>query len=418
MRWFSLLILLLAVSVYAQTGESFVVGSVNSNEVYAGEPIIYTLRIHLLGEVSDSQIIMPSLVGFGHSSLRIEPSAASEVFGTDLYTIVEQNYLLFPLRIGTITIEPFQVQVPETPFQSAITISTDSVTVNVRALPPEAPEGFRNAIGQYEIEASASPTELRSGDAFTFRITVSGSGNLEQILAPEITLPQGWRIFEDESSLIQDSLLFGSKSFDWTVFPIGEGAVEIPSVSFTYFNPQNEAYETRRTSPITLTLRPGVAVPVPEIPDRVAILAPQTALMPPQLALEPYPPLWFWGTWLFPPALSLAIWMLRRPRMQKSEPQAKRMSSSRALQVFRRQLKTAQTLEAKAAYELIENALNNYMSARNLDINRLPIPLKGEFASCIDEASSGRFAPIKQADVIELIRRSLAVVTAIEKEKA
>src|SRR5690348_15550573 len=128
MRWFSLFILLLAASVYAQSGESFVVGSVNDNEVYVGEPIIYTLRIHLLGEGTDSQIIAPSLVGFGRSSFDIDPSVASEVFGTDLYTIIDQNYLFFPLRIGTITIEPFQVQVPETPFQPQITISTEPVT--------------------------------------------------------------------------------------------------------------------------------------------------------------------------------------------------------------------------------------------------------------------------------------------------
>src|SRR5688572_4251785 len=103
MRWFSLFIVLLAVSVYAQTDESFVVGSVNSNEVYVGEPIIYTLRIHLLGEGTNGEVILPSLAGFGHSSMQIEPTVASEVFGTNIYTIIEQNYLLFPLRIGTVT---------------------------------------------------------------------------------------------------------------------------------------------------------------------------------------------------------------------------------------------------------------------------------------------------------------------------
>ena len=99
MRWFSLLIVLLAASVYAQTGESFVVGTINSNEVYVGEPIIYTLRIHLLGEVrEESQVISPSFTGFGISSMQIEPSVATETIGSYLYTIYEQNYLLFPFR--------------------------------------------------------------------------------------------------------------------------------------------------------------------------------------------------------------------------------------------------------------------------------------------------------------------------------
>ena len=144
-----LLLLLIGASVYAQAGESFVLGNVNSVDVYVGEPIIYTLRIHLLGEVTEeSQVIPPNFTGFGLSSMEIAPTVASETFNGFLYTIYEQNYLLYPLRIGTLTIEPFQVQLPETPFQSSVTISTEPLTVTVKAMPPDAPESFRNAVGQ------------------------------------------------------------------------------------------------------------------------------------------------------------------------------------------------------------------------------------------------------------------------------
>jgi hypothetical protein len=429
MRPLLLLLLFIGASVYAQAGESFVLGNVNSIDVYVGEPLVYTLRIHLLDEdTTESQVIPPNFTGFGQSSLRIELSVATETIGTYLYTIYEQNYLLFPLRVGTITIDPFQVQIPETPFQNAVTISTEPLTVTVKALPPEAPESFRNAVGQYEIEASANPTELRSGDALTLRLTISGAGNIEQVLAPKLELPEGWRVFDGEGEFQQETIVFGRKSFVWTIFPIGEDAVEIPSIEFSYFNPQTDAYETRRTAAIPLSLSASVAVIAPEIPSRSALSAAPIPLMSPQFGLAPNPPQWFWGAWLVPPLFSLGIWLLRRPRMEKIAPQAKKPSGSRALQNFRRQLKAAQNSESKAAYEQIETALLGYLSAKtgqsvniaNVEnlVNKLPVALQKEIILCLDEASTGRYAPIRPNDVIELMRRSVAVVNAIEKEKA
>jgi hypothetical protein len=424
-----LILLLVAATVYAQVGESFVLGNVNSVDVYVGEPIIYTLRIHLLGEVTDeSQVITPSFTGFGSSSMQIAPSVATETIDSFLYTIYEQNYLLYPLRIGTLTIEPFQVQMPETPFQNAVTISTEPLTVTVKALPPEAPESFRNAVGQYEVEASVNLSELRSGDALTLTLNVSGSGNIEQVLAPNLILPEGWRVFVGDSEFQQESIVFGRKTFTWTIFPIGEGAVEIPSIEFSYFNPQTEAYESRGTAAIPLTLSPSAAVAAPIIPTRNALAAPPAPLMQPQFGLAPNPPIWFWGVWLVPPLFSLGIWVLRRPRIEKEVPQAKKPSGSRALQTFRRQLKAAQSAEPKAAYVQIEAALVAYLSAKtgqkvelsNIDklFAKLPVPLQEEIILCLEEAGTGRYAPIRQNDVVELMRRSLAVVNAIEKEKA
>lgn len=411
------LIFFIAFVVSAQNGESFAIASVSNTRLYVGEALIYSLRIHLVGESADSQVIAASLVGFGRSSMQLEATVSSEVLGTTAYTIVEQNYLLFPLRIGTLSIDPFQVQIPETPFRGAETISSEALSVTVLPLPPNAPETFRNAIGQYEIEAAVSTNTLRSGDALTLNLTVSGSGNLEQLLAPAFALPETWRIFEENSTIEQESLLFGRKTFTWTIFPIGEGAVEIPSIELSYFNPQTESYESRRTPPIPLTLSPSAAIAAPNIPERSAITAAPIALMPPQMGLAPNPPKWFWYLWLLPPMIALVSLALRRPRREKVTRQAKAPNASRALQNFRNSLKTAQTAEPKAAYAQIESALNSYFAAKKVDVKALSPALKSEVNLCLEEASTGQYAPISPADVQELLRRSLALVNALEKER-
>lgn len=411
------LILLISFAVSAQSGESFAVANLSNTRLYVGEPVIYSLRIHLVGESADSRVVEASLVGFGRSSLQLEATVSSEVLGTTAYTIVEQNYLLFPLRIGTLTIDPFQVQIPETPFSSAQTISSESLSLTVLPLPPNAPESFRNAIGQYEVDASVSTNTLRSGDALTLALTVSGSGNIEQILAPQLPLPETWRVFDESSQVEFDSPLFGRKTFTWTIFPIGEGSVEIPSIVFSYFNTQSESYEIRRTTPIPLTLSAGEELAPPIIPERSAIVAAPIELMSPQSGLMPYPPQWFWYLWLIPPAFAFLTLAFSRPRRETRAKQAKAPNASRALQNFRNVIKAAQNTEAKDAYAQVETALATYLAAKNLDINRLSPALKTELNLCLEEAKTGRYAPISPADVQELLRRSLALVNALEKER-
>lgn len=291
MRWLSIVFLLSLTLVVSAQGAPFAQGAVDNTTPYLGQPIIYTLRIYTVGETTNSSVIEPSFAGFGRASFILDANVSSEVIGTTLYQVVEQAYILYPLNTGTMAIEPFTIDLPETPFQNGMTIFTEPLSIEVQALPENPPMSYKNAVGQFEIEVSTSITELTSGDTFTLSMIISGSGNFEQIVSPNVTLPEGWALFDNDSIVEQDNLNFGRKIFEWTVIPTGEGFYEIPSIEFAFFNPQARQYETRRTTSIAMTLLPNVSLTAPIIPTREPVTTNDTppVLKSTTIGLAAYP---------------------------------------------------------------------------------------------------------------------------------
>jgi hypothetical protein len=428
MRYWLLGLLFSFTLMVSAQGAPFAEGFIDNTLPYLGQPIVYTLRIYTVGEIAENRLIEPSFTGFGRASLILEATTSVEVIGTTLYQVVEQSYVLYPLRSGTATIEPFTIDLPETPFQSGLTLFTEPIKLEVQSLPENAPLNYKNAVGQFEIEASISTSEITSGDALTLTVSISGTGNLEQMIAPDISLPEGWRGFDSKIVSEQDNLRFGRKLFEWTVIPSGEGMTEIPSIEFVFFNPQSRQYEIRRTMPITLTLLASNAPAAPVIPTREVR---NTNNAPPELkiissGLPPYPPQWFWILWLIPPLIVFVFWLSTKTQSQPKPTRRRVQKGSRAIRELRKTLKQAQQAEPKIAYPGVETAIYTYLSAKfgesitfdNVTnfMNALPISLQEQVMVCIEEAHEGQYAPVAKADVIALLRQSLQVFTAVEEE--
>ena len=428
MRWLSIFFLLSLTLVVSAQGAPFAQGLVDNTIPYLGQPIIYTLRIYTVGETTNSSVIEPSFAGFGRASLTLDANVSSEVIGTTLYQVVEQPYILYPLNTGTMAIEPFTIDLPETPFQNGMTIFSEPLSIEVQALPENPPMSYKNAVGQFEIEVSTSTRELTSGDTFVLSMIISGSGNLEQIVSPNVTLPEGWALFDNDSVVEQDNLNFGRKIFEWTVIPTGEGFYEIPSIEFAFFNPQAQQYETRRTASTAMTLLPNGSLSTLIIPTREPVTTNDTPpiLKSTTIGLAAYPPLWFWILWLIAPVILFFMWI---PTKLKAQPQRRRrrvQKGSRAIREFKKTLKQAQANEPKVAYLSVETAIYDYLSAKlgenitfdNVEgfITELPLPVQEQIMVCIEETHQGQYAPVGKADVIALLKQCLRVFTDVEEE--
>ena len=390
------------------------------------------MRIFSRDTIANSTISEPNFVGFGRSSIVLEPVSYADTIDSITYNVIEQSYVLYPLRAGALTIEPFQIDMPETPFADANIIFVDAVTIHVQAYPEPVPENFANAIGQFDIAVEANPTMLNSGDALTVDFSVSGTGNLEQMLAPELDLPDGWRILEAQNEFQQDNLRFGSKAFRWTIIVQGDGSTNFPAIEFSYFNPQTGQYESRRTAPIALNIAPStpqVEVTIERTPIPTQVISAPELLRIESTVLPPSPPNWFWILWIFPPLFTFFIWIVSRPKQEDkhraSRPRKK--SGSKALKELNSNLKKAKLLDPKAAYQAIAESIYGYIGSKTGEIvseenisERLTIfPEKYADAllSCVDEAHSGQYAPISAEDVQRLSQRVLRVCSAIEKAK-
>src|SRR5690606_11818194 len=96
-------------------------------------------------------------------------------------------------------------------------------------------------------------TELTTDDVANLTLTITGSGNLKLIEAPALRLPNGMDGYDPH---IMDTItgrtttISGSKIITYPVAVQTPGDYEIPSVSFSYYDPAKNAYTTLQTEPV------------------------------------------------------------------------------------------------------------------------------------------------------------------------
>ncbi|MGB7340484.1 MAG: BatD family protein [Phototrophicaceae bacterium] len=417
----------------AQT-RPFAESVVDNDAPYIGQRIIYTLRVYSENSFDDSIVTEPDFVGFGRSSISLEPIASTETIEGITYYVIEQRYVIYPLRAGALTIDPFQIEIPATPFAPEWLVSTNAVNLTVQTYPEPVPDNFTNGIGQFSIDADATPTTLQSGDALTVRVAVSGTGNLEQLLAPILNVPETWRIFDNGISYQQDTSRFGTATFEWTVIVEGDGEASFPAIVFSYFNPQNEQYETRNTAPIALTILASTPAPIATIEPEIAIE--QTVIIPELLSsadmqtiLPQTMPLWFWILWIIPPLISFILWIASQ-RVAQTKPiiVSKRQRSrtkSNALKGLFKQLSTIEDNNPTEAYQKLSDAIYGYLGVKtglsvtletiDIALAQIPEQYQQPLVHCLDELSAGQYAPITAKDVQQLKHQIKRLCSAIEK---
>lgn len=431
MRWFLILFLIvMCFSLTLAQSDNFIEAAVDIESPFVGQPIIYTIRVFTTRDIQNTSIVEPRFSGFGRSSFIADATVASEVRQGVAYTVIEHSLLLYPLRVGEQTIEPLRIEVPETPFEAAISLQTAALTVNVQPLPEDVPIAFKNAVGQFDIEASVDMTSVPAGSAVILSVTVNGTGNIEQIIAPDVNFPEAWRVFPRQPITDQNTLRFATKTFQWTLLFDLEGIVEIPSIAFGFFNPQSQTYETRITASISVTVTEGIAASVEEsIVQQTAIEQSREPLPLKQSAqslLPPIPPLLFWLLWIISPLIVLVLWIPRRAKSRPRRERTRRVRGQRnVLKRTRDQLKAAQSAESREAYQQISIAIFDYLSLKSglevtdadvkEKIGHLPPKLQHLLLQCLEEAASGQYAPVSKEDVNTLLRQTMKILNAVEE---
>ncbi len=167
-----------------------------------------------------------------------------------------------------------------------LTLASAPGTIEVLPLPRTGvPVGFSGAVGEFEIQLSATPTNARAGDPITLRIDLAGKGNFDSV---QWTEPPEWKEFRvyppNATFATEDQLgIEGTKKFEQVVTPESPSITALPAASFSFFSPATRAYRTIRTAAVPLMVAPGAAAPaIPSPTGAGATAAPTQA--PPELA--------------------------------------------------------------------------------------------------------------------------------------
>ncbi|MGD9558344.1 MAG: BatD family protein, partial [Mangrovibacterium sp.] len=221
---------------------------------------------------------LPSYEGFWTRDIDIpgQISFSREVHNGKIYQVgTLKKTLLFPQQTGRLRIEPFEIttlirqQIRQQRsffddfFDNYRTVSaritSDPVSLNVREL-PSAPDGFYGGVGNMNFSAKPDKTETRSNEAVSFRVTISGSGNLQLIDAPKIDFPADFEVYDpkaSDQSNVTTGGMSGSKSFEYIFIPRYAGDFTIPPVRFASFNPSTGQYSVQSSPEYKIHVEKG-----------------------------------------------------------------------------------------------------------------------------------------------------------------
>ncbi|MBO4936643.1 MAG: protein BatD [Alistipes sp.] len=253
--------------------------------VYKGEPIRAILKLYSRVNIAGSESSkMPAFNGFWNQQLDIEQGPFRETLNGKVYEAYNiAEYLLYPQQGGTITIEPAEMTViaqvmvrtnrhydpffgggPEV-YNVRRPLKTPEVKVQVKEFPAGAPASFAGAVGRYNLSHRLSSTEAAANSAVTLQLTISGTGNLNFISAPTLSLPSSFEQYDVKSEEKIENKASGSigyRRFDYPFIVRAEGEYEIAPVEFTYFDIDKAKYVTLATPPMKMVVTPDTTAAV------------------------------------------------------------------------------------------------------------------------------------------------------------
>lgn len=255
--------------------EVFVTAELDRTSCYPGQQV--TLAYHLYTQVNVTGLQLqdnPPLTGFWVENLDVasKPTATRKVInGREYLDYVVKKQALFPNTEGKLKVlsSTFAISVKSTGdffgfFGQTDTVyrKTREVGLDVKPLPAQdRPAEFNNAVGSFTLAGELNKSDVATGDAVSLRVRLAGRGNLKEIpdiplpALPDLTIYSSKR--EDNVHPVEGDQIGGEKVWEYVIVPKAPGDHTIPALSFSYFDPERESYETVTTSPIPLKVVRG-----------------------------------------------------------------------------------------------------------------------------------------------------------------
>ena len=162
--------------------------------------------------------------------------------------------------------DPFDIFFNDPFFNRNITnvrkeLSCSNLTIDVKNLPDNGkPAAFAGAVGNYNFKSDIDKMQLRTNEAFTLTLTVSGTGNIELLQMPEPTFPPDFEVYDPKittSTSNGANGMSGTKKAEYLVIPRRAGNFDLASIAFSYFNPSNGTYTTLQSDAYSIQVEKG-----------------------------------------------------------------------------------------------------------------------------------------------------------------
>lgn len=249
-----------ASSVHAQSqgeGPLFVRASVDNDRPYLGQQVDYVVRIYQRSDFTRKlRYIPPGFAGFWNTQ-PIQRDEYTETVGGEQYRVIELSTLLFPSVVETITIEPASLRVDAGIPGSSDSLESESIVVEVQALPPGTLPGFVGAVGQFDISAKVNAATGMVNEPILLTVRITGDGNVEALPDPAWPEFSGWRAVESPpaaESQVVDGKVTGIRTYEIGLVPEEAGDLTVPEIVYAFYDPEAGRYVQASTGAILVAI--------------------------------------------------------------------------------------------------------------------------------------------------------------------
>lgn len=303
--------------------------------VYVGQQVTYQVAV-LLSEGAkarlrrDPEFHPPELRGLLAYELGKPRTVPAREFSGRRYEAHVFQRALFGIAPGHVTIAAPELTyyLPQSSSyfsrEERHVVRAESLGLIVRALPGDGrPSDFSGAVGALRIYADLDSAMARVGDPLVLTVRVEGTGNVKLFPRPTVEVPWASSVPGSERVQVDSSgtLVRGVKEFDFILTPTRPGAVHLPVLRYSYFDPYHAAYKWAESTPVDVRVAEGSLVDlsgigeVTELPLRkwkgVETWASYDASVGQRLVLV--------GMWLGGLFVALGAWWVRRRKLSAAD---------------------------------------------------------------------------------------------------
>jgi hypothetical protein len=445
----------------------FIRAVADKTNVYQGQQILLTYRLYTRVGIVDSRLDkLPDLNGFWSQDVKENQQQAQwriETYRGQKYNVADvRQSILFAEHSGNITVNPFEmtfiarVEAPSRDIMDQffgsykdIKYSTKStpLVIHVKPLPENGkPAGFTGAVGNFTMSADLDKTELRANESLTYKVKLTGSGNIKLLKDLNANFPPD---FEKYDPRITDTItetakgVSGSRLYHFLVIPRHQGNYTIDPLQFSYFNPASGRYVVlsadafkvkvnKGTSEHNVTAFSAAGKEDLKVLDKdIRYIKTGDAGLS-DIGAEFYGSVWYALLLAAGPLACAAAFNYRNIERRKNSDLIQ-VKSRKAGKVAARHLAFAEKQLGKRSefYEAIFKGLYGYLSdklnisvaelnreaiAENLAVRKIDPQLVSKLLETLDSCEMARYSPVTSMSEQEVLQQSKNIINRIEDE--
>lgn len=260
----------------------FITATASKTTAYEQEAILLTYKIYTVVDLRGfDNVKLPDFKGFHSQEVELPNDrrwGLEHYKGRNYHSTIYRQFVLFPQQSGKLTIDAarFDASIEkmdaiDDPFEAFFnggagsiqikkTLMTPKLTIDIKPLPAGKPADFSGGVGEFNISSSINSTKVKTNDAITVKVIISGTGNLKLVGEPEVKFPEDFEVYDpkvDSKFRLTNAGLSGNKVIEYLAIPRNAGTYKIPAIKFSYFDIKSRSYKTLTTEEYTVQVEKG-----------------------------------------------------------------------------------------------------------------------------------------------------------------